>query len=275
MQRVSNGYTIIEVLIFLAISAVLMTFSFNLINGKQAEAEFNQKMRDTRSQIQDWLNDVTAGHSAADTDNTQCHAGGNNPPKIDRGPGGGNNPECIFLGKAIQFTDSTMSPDQSEQIFAYSVFGRRLSAGSGDIPTSLTDSSPIAATKMGGSGDKDITEVFGLSPVRVKSVTANGPYANSHMLGFISSFNTEQSAAQNGNNDLNIFEYNFNGSTSAGNEAGGGAVRDCIQLIGGCNSPAKLTSYQICMTDGHRTAMITISSPVGIGATTSLDYVSC
>jgi hypothetical protein len=274
MQSVSNGYTIIEVLIFLAVSAVLMTFSFNLINGKQAEAEFNQKMRDTRSQIQDWLNDASTGLSGADSSNSHCTVSGNSPPIIDKNSLASPQPQCIYIGKAVQFTDSAMSADQSERIFGYSVFGRRLSAGTGDLPVNLADSSPIAATGQ-GSGDRDLTQEFNIAPLQVKSVTANGPYTGSHLIGFYNSFNTEQTTAFNGSTDLNIFEYNFSGSTSAGNTLAGSAVRDCLKLVAPCSNPATLTSYQVCLTDGHRTARLSISSPNGTGAETNIEYVSC
>lgn len=115
---------------------------------------------------------------------------------------------------------------------------------------------------------------FSLLPAHVKSVTST-PLAGSHLLGFFTSFNTEASAADNGNSDLSIYEFNFNGSAAPADQAGGQPVINCLQLTGSCSSPQLLKTFSFCLADGSRSAQITISSAGGIGASTKLDYVPC
>jgi type II secretory pathway pseudopilin PulG len=269
MQRVSSGYTIVEVIIFLAVSAVILAVGVRLVSGQQAQTDFNQKMRDTRSQIQAWLNDVSAGNPGGDVSNQNCKAPGVSKPSINNGSPSVT-PDCIFLGKAIQFTDPGFSQDQAGNLYAYSIFGRRLSATTNQLPTNLADASPIAATAQ-GSGSADFTQTFSLAPAWVKKVTSL-PNAGSHLIGFFSSFNTPSSPSNNGVTDLDIDEYNFNGSGTPGNQPGGNAVDKCMQLNGCSATP--LQSFKFCLTDGRRYAQITISSPNGTGARTSLDYIT-
>jgi hypothetical protein len=263
MQRVSKGYTIVEVMIFLAISAVLFAATIGLISGKQAETEFNQKMRDTRSKIQDWLNDVSTGFPGGNPDSQSCVISGNRPQVNNTPPGASYQPACIFLGKAIEFTTSGVGTDQLQ---TYSVFGCRLiGCGlTGDLPTQLSDAMPTPQTGQGGG--VDLTETYNLEPAMVKSVLATTAPTDSHLIGFFSSFNTEQSAIQNGNNDLNIEQFNFNG--------GGNAI-NCLKLQGACGSTSPLSKYTVCLTDGRRTAEIIISSQAGVGVETNLSFVAC
>ena len=56
--RKSGGYTIIEVMIFLAVSAFMFVVAAYFIQGKQANAEFNQGMQAINSSMQKVINDV-------------------------------------------------------------------------------------------------------------------------------------------------------------------------------------------------------------------------
>jgi hypothetical protein len=262
MQRVSKGYTIVEVMIFLAVSAILFAATIGLINGKQAETQFNQKMRDTRSKIQDWLNDVSTGFTGGNPDTQNCIISGGRPQVNSGAPS--VSPACIFLGKAIEFP---VAGPNADQLQTYSVFGCRLKGcgPTGGLPASLSDATPTPQTAF--------TETYNLEPAIVKSVCSVAicsptpiQSTQSHLIGFFTSFNTESTAQQNGNSDLDLDKFNFSG--------GPGAV-NCLELMGGCASPTALTNYTICLSDGRRSAEIIISSQVGAGVETNLKYVAC
>jgi type II secretory pathway pseudopilin PulG len=284
MQRVSDGYTIIEVMIFLGVSAVIAGAAMSLISGKQSETEFNQKVRDTQSKIQDVLNDVSTGNSGGNPTTQTCAAPGSSRPVVKNTPPGPTyDPECIFLGKAIQFTDASNSrtnSGQDESLYIYSVFGRRTSASTGELPTNMSEASPDAAVGKGGS--VDLTETFSLSPAHVKSVCAIPQGSNicnsNHLFGFMNSFNYEQNTALNGSEDLNVYLYDFNGNDPPANDPGGVRVQQCLQGSGSCSfgtDPTSLKSLTACLTDGRRSAQLTISSSGGVGASTRLDYTAC
>ena len=293
MRRVSDGYTIIEVMIFLAISVVIAGAAMNLISGKQAETDFNQKARDTQSKIQDWINDVSDGNTGGDPSQQYCMVSGSRPQIITPPPAKPANysPNCTFLGKAIQFTDSNPFgggvPNQESTIYAYPVFGC-LDAGcpaspNNQLPANMFDANPEPA--IGPAPLADLTQSFDLTPAHVQSVCGipqgSASCNGSHLVGFMNSFNTGSSLA-NGAEDLNVFLYNLRGNMPPANQ-GGSRVVNCLEAnvprSGSCRirsgqNPPSLKSFKACLTDGRRYVDLTITSGNGIGATVDLTYVS-
>jgi type II secretory pathway pseudopilin PulG len=267
MQRVSKGYTIIEVLIFLAISGVLLASAMLLISGKQNTTEFNQKMRDTKSKIDDWLNDVSTGFTGGSPDNQHCQVMGRQPQVQAGAPGPNYDPDCVFLGKALLLSTN---PASNDNILAYSVFGCRLNpcnSAAGTLPQDYTQATPTPQT--GASGGVPLTETFNLGPANIMKVTASWPYTTSQLVGFFSSFSTD--VGQNGSSDVAISEFNYSGI--------GLSPEQCLMLIGSCGiasptPPKPLTSYKICLSDGKRYADVVITSTGGVGAQTDLQYVN-
>lgn len=282
MQRVSSGYTILEVLIFLAISVAFLGSVMNLIRGRQAEVDFDQKMRDTQSKIQSWINESTAGFTGSNPAAQSCIITGGRPQLQNVPPSATYAPNCVYLGKAIQFTDIS-NGGQPDKIFAYSVFGVRLNGG--ELPSNLKDSSPEPAVQ---SGATDLTQALDLSPAEVKTVVSNAvgsAYTTSHLVGFFNSLNTEANTTDNGQTDINAYQFRFNGTPpTPADLPGGNSLINCMELTGGTcfppstdktNWPEKLNSLKVCLTDGRRTAQITINSSAGVGATVKLDFVNC
>jgi hypothetical protein len=297
MQRVSAGYTILEVMIFLAVSAALLGASMNLVSGKQSQVQFDQSVRDTVSKLQDWINDVPTGFTGGDPGQLNCRIQGNTP-RIDTG-GPSAAPECIFVGKAVQFTDKSVSDTQSGFLYAYSVFGRRLDSSTNQLTANLVDANPMPAVGQANAGNADLTETFSLGSAQVKSVTSSAiipttpavtpsGFTDSHLIGFFSSFNTDTNSSQNGNEDLNVFQFDFNNSDvqTPGNQPGGSGIRNCLQLIAASckipnwvgNSswwPERVKTFIVCLTDNKHTAQISITSSNGFNATVRSDYVNC
>lgn len=123
MNRVNTlGYTILEAMIFLAVSGAMFVSVALLIGGQQAKAEFQHGIRNFESQIQDIANDVSTGYYATDNSFT-CTANPGAQPVI--GPGAadrGTNKDCIFIGRALQF-----SPGGAEAniFYVYEVVGTK------------------------------------------------------------------------------------------------------------------------------------------------------
>ncbi|MEK7626473.1 MAG: hypothetical protein AAB423_03940 [Patescibacteria group bacterium] len=91
-----DGYTIIEVMIFLVVSAGLLIAVLGLISGQQQRTRFITGVNDFDSQIQDMINDVEVGYYPAETIESA-----------------GTNSGRIFLGKAIQFHRNTATNEVS------------------------------------------------------------------------------------------------------------------------------------------------------------------
>ncbi len=107
----SRGYTIVEVLIFLAVSGALLASALSLFGGQQRRTQFTQAVRELDSQIQDIINDVSTGFYP-NNGSVRCAydpAGGGLPGsgiKLTNGSGTtqGTNSDCIFVGRVIQFS---------------------------------------------------------------------------------------------------------------------------------------------------------------------------
>jgi len=97
----TRGFTIIEVILFLAVSAVLLGVVIATIGGRQQRAQFTDSMRDLQSYLETQLSDTQNGV---------------NPT------GNGGDAATLMLGRALAFTPS------SSTINVHTVSGNRLSA---------------------------------------------------------------------------------------------------------------------------------------------------
>ncbi len=109
-QKALAGYTIVEVMIFLAVSGGLLTSVMTIISGQQQKTQFTTGVREFESKIQDIISDVETGYFPS----------GNDVKCADPTPSGdlvitpvateqGKNQDCVFLGKAVQFYRPTLT----------------------------------------------------------------------------------------------------------------------------------------------------------------------
>jgi hypothetical protein len=302
MQRVSLGYTIVEVIIFLAVSAMLLIISSLFLQGSDAHNRFSQSMKDMQSKVQDWINDVPTGFvGGQDYSGINCQVTGTKGTSsaqlvIKNNPGGGNKGECIFLGKVIQFTDysgAATTPDQDKRVYAYSVFGQRTwqppPPEDERLVANLVEAVPVAADNQ--SGNTDLTDTYFIKGgARVKNIKASSGVADSHLAGFFLTFN-QPFKPTNGSTDLKAYQYPVSGNLYPGNDpANGQDASGCISLKNNgtvtCappspsdwdNWPRPMTDWQICFDNPSNkdTAILTITSDNGLGITTKLDFTDC
>ncbi len=126
-----QGYTIIEVLIFLAVSSVLFVSTMIYLSGRQQQVQFTNATRDFETKLIDVANDVANGYYQT-TAGVGCDPAGNISTS---GTVQGSNKECIFLGRFIKLA----GPD-AEHFTIYSMIGKR-TVDSVDI-ISLSQASP-------------------------------------------------------------------------------------------------------------------------------------
>jgi type II secretory pathway pseudopilin PulG len=111
MKRVLGdaAFTIVETMIFLAISSFLFAMVVISFNGQQNRTQFTQSVKDFESRLLDIANDVANGLYASNN-NFGCT---NNPitpdPVVFSGPvtSKGGNTGCIFAGQVIRFTNNS------------------------------------------------------------------------------------------------------------------------------------------------------------------------
>ena len=137
-HRPATGFTVIEVLIVLAVTGLLFVTTAALLSGKQNQTAFDQSIRQVQQQIQKVINDVSIGYYP-NVGNVQCTAGGSGPNIVSTpGTQQGTNSGCIFLGKAMQFGIGS-----NPEIFAVHSIAGLQKSGSSDVST-LAQAKPKA-----------------------------------------------------------------------------------------------------------------------------------
>jgi type II secretory pathway pseudopilin PulG len=141
----NTGYTIVEVLIFLAVSSLMFVIGMTSINGRQEQVRFSQAVRELDSVLQDYINDVSTGYYPS-SGNISCRVNARNYTiTADSTQAAGGNEECMLLGKAIQFSpdDGDAQSVNANKLAIYDVVGTRFIS---DISPPLTydDANPEA-----------------------------------------------------------------------------------------------------------------------------------
>lgn len=144
-----RGYTIIEVMIFLAVSAALFTGTMLFLAGRQQKAEFVNAVRDFETKMIDVANDVSNGYYQTASD-VSCDASGT--PQNTPAPQG-TNQNCIFLGRFIKFSSGT----DREQFGVYTLAGKRITTQGTDVQT-LAEASPKLLLTGNSPPDESLVE---------------------------------------------------------------------------------------------------------------------
>jgi hypothetical protein len=145
-----TGYTVVEVLVFLAVSGMMFAVAANLVNGKQAKSEFRQGMNDLNSQIKQVINDVGTGFYPSNSDFIcRVNGAGKTQAQAGRSVTQGSNDQCVFLGKVIQFNIISRGHPQPDTMSIYTIAGRRVAGGASRAPENFQEA---GATVIGVGG---------------------------------------------------------------------------------------------------------------------------
>ena len=228
--RKQRGFTIIEVLVVLAVTAAMFLLAVFSIDGKQNTAEFQQSINDIQSSLQQEIDEVSAG-DYANTDNFTCN-GTSGTLIISKGVNQqGSNNGCIYLGKVLQFAVKGTSP---QQFLSYTVAG--LQNNTGTLASATPDViAPGVATNKGAFPDASIPNElhYGLNVVSMTSgghnigavafISSLGSYSGgqlvsgSQTLSLIPVYNSSLNATEGATVDA----INTNLATSPVNPSGG------------------------------------------------------
>jgi prepilin-type N-terminal cleavage/methylation domain-containing protein len=134
-----SGFTVIEVLIVLAVTAFIFVMAAWQISGRQNRTAFEVAIREVHSQIQKVVNEVSSGFYPS-FNNISC-LGTPTGPSITLAAGSeqGVNQDCIAMGKVIQFRVAGTDP---EQFRVYTIAGLRLNPDDNTESDSPADARP-------------------------------------------------------------------------------------------------------------------------------------
>lgn len=152
----ASGFTIIEVLIVLAVTSSLFIMAVYLIGGKQNVAAYNQAIRNVQTELQQVIGEVSSGYYPHNG-NMKCSDGGpGGEPLLEPGATEqGSNTNCLFLGKVLQFSVLGTDP---EEYYVYTIAGLRGTSASPTVDLASAKARLIA--KATGEGATDIPDIF-------------------------------------------------------------------------------------------------------------------
>jgi prepilin-type N-terminal cleavage/methylation domain-containing protein len=149
MKGAPGGFTIIEVMIVLSISAVMLVSAITAFSGRREATDFSQAVYDLQSEFRSIANDVSS-QSTPGSQQYKCSPamiGGVMRPTLSSAAPTGE--DCIYLGRALEL------PKNSTTIYSYPVFGLRTiyNAGtdSGLFPTKVSETHPEPAVDSSGN----------------------------------------------------------------------------------------------------------------------------
>jgi type II secretory pathway pseudopilin PulG len=176
-RRNSAGYTILEVMIVLAVTTALFVGVAVLFGGRQGQTQTEQSVRDLESKIQNITNDVATGYFP---NGIKCTATSTpaDPVVPSAAPAtAGSNSGCIFLGKIASFAN--------DKINLLSIVGRQFTGaiGNSSATSSLGEAVPVAVQ----INPESYSYNYGLKPIKIydmaNDTTQYGAIAFMNQLG--------------------------------------------------------------------------------------------
>jgi len=192
------GFTIVEVMIFLAVSGVMFLVAASFISGKDSQAEYYQGMNSANAKVTTIINNAANGnYPFISGRNLNCNAtvtGGINVTLTRRGgsvPGSvppTAQPGCTFIGTVLQTNQNpseyTLYTIAGCQYFDYTVSGCWTGSGNGfgQVPTTLAQEYPTEVSQM-------TTQNYWLDGLEIKNMyeVVNGSSTQIYFVGFFSS----------------------------------------------------------------------------------------
>jgi prepilin-type N-terminal cleavage/methylation domain-containing protein len=240
-NRQPLGYTIVEVMIVLAVSGVMFVIAASFINGKQARTAFTTGVNDMASTIQDTLDQVSDGkysdiplNCSFNGTQTSITSGGSNQQ--------GTNATCVFLGKMIRWDVG------AADYTVYSLAGGRstdFATGTTDI-TNLNAADPRVISDLNTTGS--VPQQLTVKKITIDSSTfTTSPPHDDPVFGFLQSLGTASGGAlKTGGQSIGLYYMDLTRNFP---------IQSSTPL-----SIMPANTIDVCLTDDTRTAHITIGS---------------
>lgn len=235
-MKPTGGYTVVEVMIVLAVSGVLLFSAITVFNGKQSSTQFTQAMQDVASKIQSYATQTTSG-SVPDISGYKCQVGGIISPRPTFSSGSGSSEQCIFMGRAL-----LVRPDSST-ISAYAVVGAR--NNSSGNPAETFDQANVTTARLGNNNL--FLDTYNLGSLKIVSSTVNGT-TDYGLVGLYTDLAGTSAPDTSNSSDLLTYGYPFKSDDP-------NYVRKCVEGNNGewgeCKKPtANFSSWKLCLQDG-------------------------
>ncbi len=150
LKNNQQGFTIIEVMIFIAVSGVIFMFGISNMLNTQSRDQFTVSLNTVKNELQSYLNNSSNGNYQLPS-SYQCVNGGSRLqiiPKAGNLPN--NSSSCSYLGSGLLFLKNTSQLDQIDilPIFGYTFGNGGSFQQNQPNSTSLAQSLPITDSNL-------------------------------------------------------------------------------------------------------------------------------
>jgi prepilin-type N-terminal cleavage/methylation domain-containing protein len=267
MKGAPGGFTIIEVMIVLAISGLMLSSAIVVFSGRRESTDFSQSVLDVRSHIQSVANGVSslAVPGLQQYVCSPANIGGLGIMRPVLSSGSSTGQDCIYLGQALQVT-----PD-STTISAYPIFGLRTIyngiSDSGVASATIADAHPEPAVDSAAPANPAklllVNDYSILNGLQVLSATYSG--SENDILTIYTSLQDSNTSG----NEISLASFGYTGASTDPKTI----LKQCIEA-NGCpadGNSVTTTAWKLCLTDTRRQALITVKgSPTGIATTVNM-----
>jgi len=238
------GYTIVEVMIVLAVSGVLFIFAALFISGKQSSTSFTTGTNEMASNIQTIVSQVENGQYT-DVPFTCSTQSGSIVVNGQSLPGStlGTNQDCVYFGKLLH-----VSPAGTANSYeTLTIIGSSNDTSNNYSSAVALSSNDTHVSNLNLTTSNQTPQNININNITVQNGSNTSTVWN---LAILSSFNTADA------NNAGL--YYVNGVPS-------GASSTESELIGAMNANhfTKVDSASICLTDGNRYSKIGLGSQTG------------
>ena len=204
-----RGFTIVEVLIVLAISGVIMVATLPFISNKQNNTQFTVGIRQIQNQLQDILNNVSTGNVTVPASvNYSCTSSNGAGPVINSSTLSnlGTNFGCQYIGMGIYFDKNSM------QIIP--IIGQKYSDSNLTKVTSLASAKPCPMIIF----TNGCSQVNGASTINYPSSITMSKYSNTIGTGLVAIYTITSisSDVSNGSGGVDLLNLGLNASIGTG-----------------------------------------------------------
>lgn len=256
------GYTIVEVLIVLAVSGVMFVIAASFVSGKQARASFQQGTRTLTATIQSSIEAVIDGQYT-DVPLTCSVLAAPRSLHFSAGSSAtqGTNSDCTFLGQLLHFnvTDSTIGSAPTSNYEVVTLAAAKFGSSSTTL-TSLSDSALTTVTPEHGavnlSRKQRVPQNLTVEGMKVFFVGPLGsiiPKPDIYDIGFVqglgSTDGTLPTSYASGAQSISLIADDTIGAGKLPSDLGNHLSQSTAKPV---------SKAVICITDGDRHASITI-----------------
>lgn len=266
-----GGYTVVETLIFLAVTSFIFISAVLLISGRQARAQFQSGVRGFETRLADVANDVGTGYYRNSGSTRQCSEGVNGPQFSTVNTNLGTNQNCVFVGTVIKLGDG----GNRESFLQFTMAGLRQSGT--DNVTSLAQAKPQVLDNGAGFPSVPIGSGIQVSCIAVEGVSGGACLTQNAAIGFFSSFEGASLTGEGGGAvQADVISYGslisltdtqatatsaLNGFTGYGSSNLNRQITIC--LVGGANQ------YALVKLGGDASSSLAVTSEIKEGSSCS------